>query len=201
MGMNIQWSTEFYIYITALLISLIGSYFIIRINWKRYGLLFLLSGLAGNIICYIFVKAGFYSFPYRLFDGISVMPFDALLIVFPFLVLLGVCYSPKKWAYKIPFYWVIVHLGMLSETLMKINTKLIEYDFEWDFWDSYTWWWIFFLGFEWIGGLIVPEKFRNPIDSEAFRYGKWAWVVLHFILILTIFLGGYYLGRIIDGNI
>lgn len=47
---NIQWNIEFYIYITALLISLIGSHFIIRINWKRYGLLFLLSGLVCSIL-------------------------------------------------------------------------------------------------------------------------------------------------------
>lgn len=199
--MNIQWNTEFYIYITALLISLIGSILIIRFNWKRYGLLFLLSGLVGNILCYIFVKAGFYSFPYRLFNGISVMPFDAILIVFPFLVLLGVRYSPKLWAYKIAFYWVIIHLGMLAETLILINTKLMVYDYEWDFWDSYTWWWIFFLFFEWIGGLVVTEHFRRPISTEAFRYGKWAWIVLHFILILTIFLGGYYLGKTITGHI
>jgi hypothetical protein len=107
--MNFQWSIDFYIYITAVLISLIGSYFIIRINWKRYGSLFLLSGVTGNIICYIFIKAGFYSFPYRLFNGISIMPFDAVLTIFPLIVLVGVRYSPKSWAYKIPFYWVIVH--------------------------------------------------------------------------------------------
>lgn len=199
--MNVQWSTDFYIYITAVLISVIGSLFIIRINWKRYGLLFLLSGAVGGILCYIFIKVGFYSFPYRLFDGISLMPFDAVLTVFPFLVLLGVRYSPKSWAYKIPFYWVVVHLGMLAETLAHLNTKLVAYNSEWDLWDSYTWWWIYFLIFDWIGGLIVTDQFRRPMNTEAFRYGKWAWIVLHFILILTIFLGGYYLGRTIAETI
>lgn len=198
--MNIQSSIEFYIYVTFVLSSLIGSYFIIRINWKRYGLLFLLSGIVGNIICYIFVKVGFYSFPYRLFN-ISVMPFDAILTIFPFYVLLGVRYSPKLWAFKIPFYWAIVHLGMLEETLAKINTRLITYNFEWDFWDSYTWWWIYFLIFDWIGGLIVTEQYRKPINGESFRYGKWAWIIFHFILITTMFLGGYYLGRTVSQNI
>ena len=121
------------------------------------------------------------------------MPFEAILTVFPFYVILGVRYSPTGWAYKIPFYWVIVHFGLLTETLAHNYTHLIHYDFAWDFWDSYTWWWIFLLLFEYIGGLIVPGRHRKPIPTEAFRYGKWAWWILHFTVIVTIFLGGYYL--------
>ena len=190
------WNINGLLLIFAILFSIIGSLFIIRIDWKRYLLLFLISGIIGNIICYVFVKIGFYSFPYRLFPKISLMPFVAISTFFPFYVLLGVRYSPKSWAYKIPFYWAFIHLGMLGETLVKLNTDLIRYNFEWDFWDSYTWWWIFFLLFDWIGGLIIPEHLRKPIDSELFRYGNWVWIVFHFIVISTFFLGGYYLGLI-----
>lgn len=194
--MNLQWNIETYLTTGTVALSLIASYFLIRIDWKRYGLLFLSSGIVGNILCYIFIQIGFYSFPYRLFPQISTMPFETILTIFPFLVLLGVRYSPRSWAYKIPFYWVIVHLGMLAETLAHRQTALIHYDFEWDFWDSYTWWWIFLLGFDWIGGLIVPDHLRKPLNVETFRYGKAGWAILHFILIITIFLGGYYLGRV-----
>lgn len=194
--MNLQLNIETLISIIAIIISCVGSYLILKINWKKYGLLFLSSGFIGIILCYIFIKIGFYSYPFRLFPSISSMPFEIIFTSFPFLVLVGVRYSPNSWAYKIPFYWGIVHLGMLTETLLLLNTNLIQYDWKWDFWDSYTWWWIFLLIFDWIGGLIIPDNLRNPIDSKSFHYGKWAFIILHFIFITTIFLAGYYLGTV-----
>lgn len=195
--MNFQWNIETFILLVFIVLSLLGSLLIIRLDWKRYGLLYILSAAVGNILCYLFVKLGFYTFPFRLFPAVSVMPFEAIVTVFPFYVLLGVRYSPKSWAYKIPFYWVIIHLGMLGETVFQLYTDLINYNFEWDFWDSYTWWWIYLLFFEWLGGRIIPSHLRKPISAESFRYGNWFWLVLHFVLILTIFLGGLYLGTLI----
>lgn len=195
--MKITTEAENIISLFFIISSLIGSYYIIRLDWKRYGFLFLTTGIVGNILCYVFATMGFYSFPNRLFPEISNMPFVAILTVFPFCVLLGVRYSPKNWSYKIPFYWGIVHLGMLLETIALLKTDLIKYDFKWDFWDSYTWWWIFFLIFDWFGGLIIPDSLRKPIKSDLFRYGNWAWIIFHFIVILTIFLGGFYLGQVI----
>ncbi|SHK17872.1 CBO0543 family protein [Desulforamulus aeronauticus] len=185
---------ELYLTITAITLSLIGSYFILRKDWKSYGIVYLLSGIVGNILCYIFVKLTFYSFPFRLFPQISIMPFETILTMFPFFVILGIYYSPRSWAYKIPFYWVIVHLGMVSETLAHNLTNLISYNYEWDFWDSYTWWWIFLLLFDYVGGLIVPCHLRKPISQEAFKYGNGGFFILHFVLIVTVFLGGYYVG-------
>ncbi|MCL6480047.1 MAG: hypothetical protein K6T65_16910 [Peptococcaceae bacterium] len=191
--MNVAFNIETYLTIASVSLALAASYFILRVDWKRFGLVFLLAGIVGNILCYIFVKLGLYSYPYRLFPKISIMPIETIFTVFPFLVIIGIRYSPKNWSYKIPFYWVIVHLGLLTETLAHNLTELIHYNFEWDFWDSYTWWWIFLLIFEYIGGLIVPDHLRKPIPPEAFRYGKWAWWILHLIVTITIFLGGYYL--------
>ena len=70
----------------------------------------------------------------------------------------------------------------------------MDYKENWDAWDSYTWWWIYLLLFEWIGGKIVPPPSRKPIQSKPFRYGRWGWVVFHFIVITTIFLAGVYTG-------
>jgi hypothetical protein len=191
--MNIGNNIETFITIASISLTFAASYFILRVDWKRFGLVFLLAGIVGNILCYIFVKLGLYLYPYRLFPKLSIMPFETILTIFPFFVILGIRYSPKNWAYKISFYMVIVHLGLLAETLAHNFTDLIHYTFEWDFWDSYTWWWIFLLIFEYIGGLIVPNHSRKPISPDAFGYGKWAWWILHFVVIITIFLWGYYL--------
>jgi hypothetical protein len=193
--MNIGWNIESFILISGIAFSLVGCIFILKKNWKQYGLLLIISAIIGELLCYLFVKLGFYSFPYRLFPQFSIMPFFLILTLFPFIVLLGVCYSPSEWKYKIPFYWIIVHLGMLGEVLSQTYTKVIRYERYWDTWDSYTWWWLFLLVFELIGGTIVSKEYKNPILKDAMSYGKLGWYILHFVLISTIFLAGFYLGQ------
>ena len=118
--------------IIALVLSVIPLILIVRINWKQYGFLFLLSAMIGVILCYIFIYLGLYTFPYRLFPYISKIPFTAILTIFPTYVLLGVRYSPKSWSWKIPFYWAIVHIGMFSEAWAQHSTQLIKYNLPWD---------------------------------------------------------------------
>ncbi len=192
--MNIGWNIETYITIAALIITLILLYLLIKIDWKSYGLLFLISSAVGVILCYIFIGLNLYEFPYRLFPAISKIPFTVILTVFPFYVLLGVRYSPAEWHRKIFFYWVMVHIGMFGEVLAESRTQLIKYLSGWDVWDSYTWWWIYLLVFEWIGGLIIPPDKRKPLTKDALSFGRIGWFIMHFILIVTIFLAGVYTG-------
>ncbi|MBU8907534.1 CBO0543 family protein [Desertibacillus haloalkaliphilus] len=193
--MNLGWNIESLITVSSIIASLIGIVWIMKHDWKRYGLLFLCSVLVGNLLCFLFILFGFYSYPYRLFPGLSEMPILAISTAFPFLVLIGVRYCPKAWPWKIPFYWVIVHLGLAAESYAIEQTNLIRYEYQWNFWDSYTWWWIYLLLFEWIGGLLIPPHNRKPIPIKTLRYGRLGWALVHFILIVTIFMFGYLLGR------
>jgi hypothetical protein len=193
---NIGFNVESFISIIAIIIGFFGLLSFLRLDKKRYGLLFIVSAVVGNILCYIFVKLNFYSFPYLLFPTIESMPVIVLTFSFPIMVLVSIRYSPEKWGWKIPFYWAIIHIGMFLETWALTNTRLIQYNFKWDFWDSYTWWWIYFLVFEWIGGLIIPNDVRKPINIHILKFGRLGWAIIHFILIVTIFLGGYYLGSL-----
>ncbi len=192
--MNFQPGIESYLTVTVDILSIIGVFFIVRKDYKGYGLLFLLAAVTGNILCYAFVKLSFYSFPYLIFPGISNMPIETISVFFPFLVIFSVRYSPREWVHKIGFYWVIVHLGMTAETLANQFTDTIRYNWAWDFWDSYTWWWIYLLLYEFIGGLIVRDEARKPLAAADLRQGSWGYYLLHFILITTIFAGGLYLG-------
>ncbi|RIX51437.1 hypothetical protein D3P08_16090 [Paenibacillus nanensis] len=183
--------------LSSISLSSLGALWIISKDWRHYGLLYLISAAVGEVLCYIFVRLGFYTFPYRLLPNVTPMPIFALLTIFPFYILFGVRFSPQKWRWKIPFYWAIVHIGMTGELLSVNFTRIIQYAGYWDTWDSYTWWWIYVLIFEKIGELIVPESKRKPIDPMAhLTYGKLGWFLIHFILIVTIFLAGYYVGRI-----
>lgn len=192
---SLDGSKEMYISIIILVFVLIGSYFILRLDWKRYGLLYLLTGILGNVLCYLFVEVGFYSFPY-IFLPIIKIPILAILTAFPYYVLLGVRYSPTNWAYKIAFYGVIINTGVFAETVLKNMTSLIRYDFEWDFWDSYTTWWGFFILMEWISTKIIPPYLRKPLSIDVFRFGNWFWFVIHIVAMFTIFLAGLYLGLV-----
>ena len=195
--MQIGWNTNTIVSILGSAVSVIGCFFIIRINWKQYGSLFVLSGIIGMILCYIFLAFGFYEFPFRLFPTISKIPFTLILTMFPLYVLAGVRYSPKQWSWKIPFYWVIVHIGVFSEMIMEKRTDIIRYSPDWGLWDSYVWWWLFLLIFEFVGGLLVKPEFRKPQDVAQLRFGTIGWFIHHFILILTFFLAGVYAGRTI----
>ena len=146
-----------------------GSYLILRTNWKSYGLLYFIASLLGNIVCYLFVHFGFYSFPY-IFLPIAKIPLVAITTAFSFYVLLGIRFSPKSWPYKIAFYGVIINIGMTLETILKNTTRLIEYNFEWDFWDSYTSWWpssFLWSGLEEKSFLILPASRLLKIHSVS----------------------------------
>ena len=84
-------------------------------------------------------------------------------------------------------------MGVLGEVVLK-HTSIFKFETEWDLWDSYTLWWLYFLLFELLGGKIVPNYLRSPINSDSFRYGNWAWIIFHIIVITTIFLAGVYVG-------
>jgi len=192
--MNIGWNIESFMTLSGTIITGIGSIIILKKNWKQYGILYLASTITGHILCLIFLKMHFYSYPYHLFPKLYQMPFTLLFTMFPFYVLLGVRYSPISWKFKIPFYWVIVHIGVFGEVLAENFTEVIKYNKFWDTWDSYTWWWIFLLFFELLGSQIVSQDFRKPISEGHFKYSKLGWYLVHFILVVTIFFAGYYLG-------
>lgn len=193
MEFSFDGSKEMYISIVSLVLSLAGSYYILRLDWKRYGFLYLLAGVIGNTLCYLFVKVGFYSYPY-IFLPVLRIPLVAILTAFSFYVILGVRYSPASWTHKIMFYGVLINTGVFFETVLKNTTRLIQYHYEWDLWDSYTTWWGFFILMEWLGGKIVPQQLRAPISANAFRFDNWFWFVIHIVGMFTVFLAGLYLG-------
>lgn len=184
---------EEFMVLSIIILASFGCLYFIRLDWKRYGLLFLISVISSNLLCYLLTYIGFYSFPNNVLHKNFLIPYGLVSTVFPFITLFGIRYSPKQWIWKIPFYWAVVHLGVLGEVILK-NSTIFKFEPEWDLWDSYTLWWINYLLFELLGGKIIPEYLRKPINSETFRYGKWGWIVFHIIVITTIFLAGVYVG-------
>ncbi len=192
--MYLDYSLEMYITILAIATAFAGCLLIVRADWRHWGPLFLSASLLAIVLCYIFVRLHFYSFPYNLLKNYFLFPILVVGHVFPLLVLLGVKYSPAKWSHKIAFYWVFVVSGMAGETLAHNYTRLIKYELFWDFWDSLTAWWLYLLLFEWIGGKLIPPRLRRPLPDQAFAFGGWAWLIVHFFMVAGFILAGVYLG-------
>jgi hypothetical protein len=182
-----------YILLAVIILSAAGCLSIIRFDWKRYGLIYIISAITGNLLCFCLTYLGFYTFYNYLLEKYTITPILLVATLFPLIALFGIRYSPKQWIWKIPFYWGIVHLGVLGEVILK-NSIIFKFEPEWDLWDSYTLWWINYLLFELLGGKIIPPEKRKPLAADSMRYGAWAWIMLHVIFITTIFLAGIYVG-------
>ncbi|QHS24375.1 hypothetical protein GWK91_16480 [Virgibacillus sp. MSP4-1] len=178
--------------LTILISALVCVYFI-KLDWRKYGFLYISAAVSANVLCYLFTWSGLYSFPNNLLHGDLLMPIGLVSTAFPLVVLLGVRFSPEKWIWKIPFYWGIVHLGMVAEAVLMI-TPMFKFGPEWDLWDSYSLRWGYYLLFELLGSKIIPPHLRKPISHQSFRYGGWAWIVFHIVVVVTIFLMGVYTG-------
>jgi len=187
-------SFEYFFTLTVIIGSYAGSIFILKKDWKRYGLLYLISAAAGILACVAFMLFDFYYYPVTPYSLGLPFPFTAIVAAFPFYVLVGVNFSPRRWVWKLPFYMAMINLGVFGEILLEEYTEIIEYIPPWDTWDSYSAWWLYFLGMEYIGGMVVPESKRNPLQIKSLRYGRWGWIVTHIIFILTIFFTGVYFG-------
>lgn len=188
------WNLDTAIVIGSILTAAVVSLWIMRISWRRYGMLFGLASLIAMFLCGIFVYFGLYLFPNAIRPQFPIFHVLAVIFTFPGLVLVSVRYSPTDWKWKVPFYWAVVHLGISFEILLSNKTDILMYSKYWDTWDSYTWWWLYLLFFEWVGGKIVPAEARKPIAADLFHYGRPVWIAVHFILISTIFLAGMYVG-------
>lgn len=192
--MNFGWNVNTALSVLPVLAASVGAICILRINWKQYGLLFFFSGIVGLVLCYILIGLKIYTFPFRLFPSFTSIPIPTLLIVFPAYVVAAVRYSPKSWGWKIPYYWVLVHLVALIEGLSEGMSDIIHYGEHWTLFDSYALWWIYLLVFEWLGGLMVSPENRKPLDPSYLRHGTIGWFVVHFVLIVSFFLAGVYVG-------
>lgn len=133
------WNAETAIVIGSILAALAVGLSVMRASWRHYGLLFGLAGFGALFLCGFFVYFGLYLFPNAIRPEFPVFHVLAVISTFPSLVLVSVRYSPRDWKWKVPFYWVIVHLGVVIEILLLINTKILMYTKYWDTWDSYTW--------------------------------------------------------------
>jgi hypothetical protein len=75
------------------------------------------------------------------------------------------------------------------EVVLKEYAGIIAFKNGWDYWDSYSLYWVFSRLFDWIGESTVPPKHRSPVQSDKAGY----WIL--FILTGIYFISGIFILR------
>ncbi|TCN27071.1 hypothetical protein [Mesobacillus foraminis] len=144
-------------------ITSIGCVYILRDSVFHYGIVLIISLFVTVSLCLFFYCLGFYRFtlpvPYVL---------PVVAVSFSFLALFLVRYRPKRRTF--PFFFMTLTFIFTLEVLLKEYAGIINFKNGWDYWDSYSLYWVFSRLFDWIGEGVVPAKHRSPIRSETAGY-------------------------------
>ena len=169
-----QITLNYIILFLALICNGLGCFFTIRKNIFRYGLVLIISLMISSCLCLIFYMMDFYRF---------VLPLPLVLpvvaISFSFLALFIIRFRPKRRTF--PLFFMTLTLVFSIEVLLKDFAGFIRFKNGWDYWDSYSLYWVYIRLFDHIGEFFVPMHYRNPISSETKKY----WISFLLVIIYT----------------
>ena len=162
----------------------LGCFFIIKKHVFRYGIVLIISLIITSCLCLLFYWMDFYRF---------VLPLPLVLpvvaISFSFLALFMIRFRPKRRTF--PFFFNTLTLVFSIEVFLKDFAGFIRFKNGWDYWDSYSLYWVFTRFFNYVGVYLVPFKYRNPIESDSKVYWR-----LFLLIVIYACLGVYILNQI-----
>lgn len=168
---------------TVLIATGAGSLYLIRYNTLRYGIMFILSSLTAALFCVMFFRMGFYRYALPMKE---VLP--AAAVSFSFLAILLIRYRPEKNTF--PFFFISITAVFSIEVLLKDYAGFIRFRNGWDYWDSYSLYWLFLRLMGFVGEFFIPRAYRTPIRTNTKGY----WLLFIAMLIYACF-GVYILNK------
>jgi hypothetical protein len=154
---------HYVILFSAIIFNGLGCLYLLIKNFLGYRLVLLISLVLSSILCLFFYWLGFYRF---VLPVGQVLP--AVAISFSLLVLITIRYRPKN--HTFPFFFMTVTIIFSIEVLLKEYMGFIKFRNGWDFWDSYSLYWIYVRLFNYIGDQLVLRKYRMPIYTKTKIY-------------------------------
>ena len=156
----------------ALICNGLGCLFTIRKNVFRYGMVLIISLIITSCLCLLFYWMNFYRF---------VLPLPLVLpvvaISYSFLALFIIRFRPNRRTF--PFFFITLTLAFSIEVFLKDFAGFIRFRNGWDYWDSYSLYWVYIRFMDHIGDYFVPLQYRTPIHSSTKLY--WAIFFLVFL--------------------
>jgi hypothetical protein len=174
---------------TVLIITGAGSLFLMKYSPLRYGIMFILSSITAILLCLLFYRMGFYRYALPMRE---VLPAAALS--FSFFALLLIRYRPEKNTF--PFFFISITAVFSIEVLLKDAAGFIRFRNGWDYWDSYSLYWLYLRLMGFAGEFFIPEAYRAPVRSDTKGY----WILFIFMLIYAGF-GIYILNKRLEALI
>ncbi len=165
--MDINW----YILCAAILLGAAGCTLVLRKKFRYYRTILLVHVALSVLLCLFFYSNGFYR--YALPVG-YILP--AVVINFGLFIVFLIRFEPKEVTF--PFYFVFVTWTFSLEILLEY-LGFIRFRKSWDYWDSYSLYWIYARIFSHIGKRLVPSEGRTPADIS-----KLGFRILFFITII-----------------
>lgn len=183
-AINMSQTAAYYAILWTVLIATgAGSLYLIRYSILRYGIMFILSSISAGLLCALFFRMGFYRYALPMKE---VLP--AAAVSFSFLALLLIRYRPEKNTF--PFFFISITLVFSVEVLLKDSVGFIIFRNGWDYWDSYSLYWIFLRLMGFVGEFFIPGAYRAPIRQDTRGY----WILFIAVLIYACF-GVYILNK------
>jgi hypothetical protein len=168
---------------TVLIATSAGVLFMLRYNFLRYGIMLIFSSITAALICLLFFRMGFYRYALPMKE---VLP--AAAVSFSFFALLLIRYRPDKNTF--PFFFISITAVFSIEVFLKDYFGFIRFSNGWDYWDSYSLYWLYLRLMGFVGQFFVPRAYRAPIRSDTKGY----WILFLIMLIYACF-GVYILNK------
>jgi len=148
---NINW----YILIAAILLGLAGNIVVLRRRFRFYQTILLIHFALSILLCLFFYYNGFYRYALPV---LFILP--AVVINFGLFIAFLIRFEPTKDTFR--FYFVFISWTFSLEIILE-HLGFIRFRNGWDYWDSYSLYWIYARTFTYIGKRTVPLEGRTPI--------------------------------------
>ena len=174
--MDINW----YILIAAILLGVAGCTIVLWKKFRYYKTTLLIHTVLSVLLCLFFYYNGFYRYALPVE---YILP--AVVINFGLFIVFLIRFEPKGDTF--PFYFVFITWTFSLEILLEY-LGFIRFRNGWDFWDSYSLYWIYARIFSHIGKRMVPSEGRTPIDisKRGFRVLYSMTIILFFIVLFLL---------------
>ncbi|MFP7470892.1 hypothetical protein SFC55_07760 [Niallia taxi] len=170
--MDINW----YILCAAILSGAAGCTLVLWKKFQYYKTTLLIHAVLSILLCLFFYFNGFYRYALPVS---YILP--AVVINFGLFITFLIRFEPKEDTFR--FYFVLITWTFSLEIVLEYF-GFIRFRNGWDFWDSYSLYWIYARIFSHIGKRLVPMDGRTPVNisNRGFR-------TLYYMTIFFFFIG------------
>lgn len=173
-------SMHFLLLIFFFSIGAIGCFFVLKNNFQLYYKILLNHIFLSIFACLFFYLNGFYRFTLPL---LYIIP--TVVVTFGFLVLFTLHFQQRNHTFR--YLFMIINWVFVFEIFLEY-IGFIHFRNGWDFWDSYSFYWIYLRLFIYFGNKYIPMEQRYQKRLPPKLYGTLFGVTLTLSILVLFWL-------------